>query len=122
MFVKSGEVATCVIEIEQNVCMEPFEQCPQVRTRARRRLGRRLAAHPRVSALPNSDHLARRRFRWAASPCETRAPPSALAKCSSFCRYQTEPFLRTGRATSCSMGREHTLSEHRLQAVILRAG
>jgi translation elongation factor EF-1alpha len=29
-FVKSGEVITCIIEIEQMVCMEPFEQCPQV--------------------------------------------------------------------------------------------
>lgn len=30
MFVKSGEVITCIIEVEQNVCIEPFEQCPQV--------------------------------------------------------------------------------------------
>ena len=30
MFVKSGAVITCVIETEQNVCLEPFDQCPQL--------------------------------------------------------------------------------------------
>ena len=30
MFVKSGEVVTCIIEIEQAVCIEPFEQCAQM--------------------------------------------------------------------------------------------
>ncbi|EOD04843.1 hypothetical protein EMIHUDRAFT_428552 [Emiliania huxleyi CCMP1516] len=30
MFVKSGAIVTCVIEVEQSVCLEPFEQCPQM--------------------------------------------------------------------------------------------
>jgi len=30
MFVKSGAVITCIIEAEQNVCVEPFETCAQL--------------------------------------------------------------------------------------------
>lgn len=30
MFVKSGAVVACIIEVEQSVCIETFEQCPQL--------------------------------------------------------------------------------------------
>uniref|UniRef100_A0A7S0IV71 GTP-eEF1A C-terminal domain-containing protein n=1 Tax=Calcidiscus leptoporus TaxID=127549 RepID=A0A7S0IV71_9EUKA len=30
MFVKSGGVVTCVIEVEQSICVETFEACPQL--------------------------------------------------------------------------------------------
>lgn len=30
MFVKSGAVITCIIEVEQNICIEPFDQCAQL--------------------------------------------------------------------------------------------
>ena len=30
MFVKSGAVISCVIEMEQPVCVETFESCPQL--------------------------------------------------------------------------------------------
>jgi peptide chain release factor subunit 3 len=30
MFVKSGAIVTCVIECEQPICIEPFEQCAQL--------------------------------------------------------------------------------------------
>lgn len=32
MFVKSGGVVTCIIEVEQPICCETFETAPQVRT------------------------------------------------------------------------------------------
>jgi len=30
MFVKSGAVITCIIEVEQNICIETFDACPQL--------------------------------------------------------------------------------------------
>ncbi|KAJ1641325.1 P-loop containing nucleoside triphosphate hydrolase protein, partial [Pavlovales sp. CCMP2436] len=30
MFVKSGGVVTCIIEVEQNICVETFDVCPQL--------------------------------------------------------------------------------------------
>ena len=55
MFVKTGAVIACVIEVEQPVCIEPFDTSPQLGRFTLRDEGRTIGIGKCLALLPDGD-------------------------------------------------------------------